>query len=393
MFESLEPAPADAILKLIAESKADARPDKVDLGIGVYFTEDGRTPVLNTVKKAEARILETQETKAYLGTAGSPDFNAAMRRHTFATDAYDDRLVTVQAPGGSGSLRLAAGLLYKANPGARMWVSEPTWANHVPLLGSVGFELQPYPYYDTKTHKIDFDGMLAALKTADANDLVVLHACCHNPSGMDLDEDQWRAVADVIVERELVPLVDMAYQGFARGLDEDAFSIRHLATRVPEMVVSNSCSKNFGLYRDRTGSLSVLCRDSATRDIVATQLSGLARTLYSMPPDHGAAIVATILNDEALYSEWVGEVAEMRDRLRGVRALLNDKLKEKAPGHDFSHLVRATGMFCFLGLTPAQVEQVKIDHGVYMVASSRINVAGITQANVDYLAAAIAATL
>ena len=393
MFESLQPAPADAILKLIAESKADNRPEKVDLGIGVYFTEDGRTPVLDTVKKAEARILETQQTKAYLGTSGSPEFNAAMQKHTFATDEYDDRLITVQAPGGSGSLRLAAGLLHKARPGANMWVSEPTWANHVPLLGSVGFNLKPYPYYDTETHGIDFDAMIAALQTGEAGDLVLLHACCHNPSGMDLNEEQWRAVADVIVERELVPLVDMAYQGFANGLDEDAYSVRHLASRVPEMIVSNSCSKNFGLYRDRVGSLSILCSDSATRDIVATQLSGVARTLYSMPPDHGAAIVATILNDESLYSEWVDEVAEMRRRLKGVRALLNDKLMENAPGHDFSHLVRATGMFCFLGLTPEQVEKAKIDHGVYMVASSRINVAGITQANVDHVAGAIAATL
>ena len=387
------PPQADAILKLIAESKADSRPEKVDLGIGVYFTEDGRTPVLDTVKKAEARILETQETKAYLGTSGSPEFNAAMQKHTFATDEYDERLVTVQAPGGSGSLRLAAGLLHKARPGANMWVSEPTWANHVPLLGSVGFNLKPYPYYDTETHGIDFDAMIAALQTGEAGDLVLLHACCHNPSGMDLNEEQWRAVADVIVERELVPLVDMAYQGFANGLDEDAYSVRHLASRVPEMIVSNSCSKNFGLYRDRVGSLSILCSDSATRDIVATQLSGVARTLYSMPPDHGAAIVATILNDESLYSEWVDEVAEMRRRLKGVRALLNDKLMENAPGHDFSHLVRATGMFCFLGLTPEQVEKAKIDHGVYMVASSRINVAGITQANVDHVAGAIAATL
>ena len=393
MFEQLEPAPADAILKLIAESKADTRPEKVDLGIGVYFTEDGRTPVLDTVKTAEARILETQQTKAYLGTAGSPDFNAAMQKHTFATNDYDDRLVTVQAPGGSGSLRLAAGLLDKARPGANMWVSEPTWANHVPLLGSVGFNLKPYPYYDTKSHTIDFEAMIAALNTAAADDLVVLHACCHNPSGMDLSEDQWRAVADVIVDRKLVPLVDMAYQGFARGVDDDAFSVRHLASRVPEMIVANSCSKNFGLYRDRVGSMSILCRDSATRDIVATQLSGVARTLYSMPPDHGAAIVATILNDESLYAEWLAEVAEMRERLKGVRALLNDRLQEKAPAHDFSHLVRATGMFCFLGISKQQITRMKSEFGVYMVDSSRINVAGITTSNVDYVAGAIAATL
>ena len=393
MFESLQPAPADAILKLIQESKADSRPEKVDLGVGVYFTGDGRTPVLAAVKKAEQRILDTQVTKAYLGTAGSPEFNAAMQMQTFATTDYDDRLVTVQAPGGSGSLRLAAALLHNAKPAAKMWVSAPTWANHVPLLGSVGFELVPYPYYDTENHVIRVDEMLTTLQTAQAGDLVVLHACCHNPSGMDLDEAQWRAVAELVAERGLVPLVDMAYQGFARGLDEDAYAIRQLAARVPEMVVSNSCSKNFGLYRDRVGSLSVLCADTATRDIVSTQLSGLARTLYSMPPDHGAAIVSTILNDEELRKEWTKELAEMRGRLKAIRQVLHEELRAKAPDHDFSHLVRATGMFCFLGIDKEQIDRLKADFGVYITDSSRINVAGITPANVEYLAGAIAATL
>ncbi len=393
LFDRLEPAAPDAILRLIAESKADTRPEKIDLGVGVYFTEDGVTPVLNTVKKAEQIILDTQESKSYLGTAGSPEFNAAMQLQTFATSEYDERLVTIQAPGGSGSLRVAAGLIGRARPGAKVWASEPTWANHIPLLGGAGLELQPYPYYDTSSHVLDIDGMCAALNGAETGDIVLLHACCHNPSGLDPSEDEWRAIADVIVAKQLVPFVDMAYQGFANDLDTDAFIVRHLAGRVDEMVVSNSCSKNFGLYRDRVGSLSVLCKDADTAAVVASQLSSVVRTLYSMPPDHGAAIVSTILGDEALRAEWVEEVAGMRRRLRGMRELLNDALKEKAPGHDFSHLVRATGMFCFLGIPVEQIERLKTEFGVYMVGSSRINVAGITRANVEYLAAAIAATL
>ncbi|MCH9695652.1 MAG: aspartate/tyrosine/aromatic aminotransferase [Gammaproteobacteria bacterium] len=393
MFETLQPAPADAILKLIAESKADDRPEKVDLGIGVYFTEDGRTPVLDVVKRAEQRLFDMQQTKAYLGTAGSPDFNAAMQQQTFATSAFDDRLVTVQAPGGSGSLRVAAGLIARAWPDAVVWASEPTWANHIPLLGGAGLELKPYPYYDTDKHVIDVAAMVAALKTASEGDIVLLHACCHNPSGIDPSEDEWRAIADVIVERKLIPFIDMAYQGFANDLDTDAFAIRHMAERVDEMIVCNSCSKNFGLYRDRVGSMSVLCRDTASRDIVASQLSSIARTLYSMPPDHGAAVVSIILTDAALRADWILELNEMRDRLKNMRALLNDALKEKAPEHDFSHLVRATGMFCFLGISAAQIERLKKDYSVYMVGSSRINVAGITPANVNYLAESIAATL
>ena len=393
MFESLEPAPADAILKLIAESKADQRAEKIDLGVGVYFTEDGRTPVLDAVKDAEARILQSQTSKAYLGTAGAPEFNAAMQAHTFGTADFDDRLVTIQAPGGSGSLRVAAGLIHRAWPDALIWTSEPSWANHIPLLGGAGLTLKPYPYYDTRQHVLEIDRMVDTLKAANVGDIVLLHACCHNPSGLDPNEDEWRAIADVIVEKNLVPFIDMAYQGFARDLDADAFAIRHLAERVPEMIVCNSCSKNFGLYRDRVGSLSVLCDSSTTRDNVASQLSSIVRTLYSMPPDHGAAIVSTVLNDDALRANWKVELYQMRDRLKQVRHLLNDALKKHAPDHDFSHLVRATGMFCFLGISADQVERLKKEFAVYMVGSSRINVAGITPANVDYLAASIAATL
>lgn len=393
MFESLQAASADAILGLIAEHKNDSRAEKIDLGVGVYRTEAGQTPVLDVVKKAEQILVDTQDSKAYIGTAGAADFNAAMQALTFGDSAPNDRLSTIQTPGGSGSLRVAAGMILRASPNASVWVSEPTWANHVPLLGGAGLNLKPYPYYDTENHVIRFDEMLAALSSAPAGDVVLMHACCHNPSGLDPSHDQWRAVTEVIVERDLVPFIDMAYQGFAEDLDDDAFLVRHMAGRVAEMIVSSSCSKNFGLYRDRVGTLSFLARDTASRDVIHSQVNNLVRTIYSVPPDHGAAVVSLILNDEELRAAWVIELDEMRERIREMKLLLNDALKEKAPDHDFSHLARASGMFCFLGITAAQVAKLKKDFGIYMVDSSRINLAGITPQNVNYLADSIAATL
>lgn len=393
VFEGLKALPPDAILGLIAEYKNDTRPAKIDLGVGVFRTAEGTTPVLDVVKAAEQRLVDTQDSKAYIGTAGDPLFNASMELLAFGDTADPARLVTIQTPGGSGSLRVAAGLLLRAGENLPVWVSEPTWANHVPLLGGAGLKLKPYPYYDTNEHQVRVHAMLDTLRDVPKGEVVLLHACCHNPSGLDPDEDEWRAIADVIVERELVPFVDMAYQGFARGVDEDAFAIRHLAGRVETMLVSTSCSKNFGLYRDRVGTLSVLTADSATRGIVASQLSNIVRTIYSVPPDHGAAVVSIVLNDEQLTAQWQVELAAMRNRLIEMRALLNDALVAKAPGHDFSHLVRATGMFCFLGITEVQVERLKMDFGIYMVGSSRINVAGITPGNVGYLAESIAAVL
>jgi len=393
LFETLEPAAPDAIIGLIAEHRQDPRAEKIDLGIGVYRNGAGETPVLDVVKHAEQRLVDTQRTKAYIGSAGSPEFCAAMRDMTFAGSVDTGRLALLQTPGGSGSLRVAAGAILRARPKARVWISEPTWANHVPLLGGAGLELEPYPYYDRATHRIDSGPMLDALRRIPKGDLVLLHACCHNPTGIDPDEKQWRDIAEVVVERELVPLVDVAYQGFGGDLDSDAFLIRHLAPLVAEMVVCNSCSKNFGLYRDRVGLLAVLTGDAGTRDIVQSHANNVVRTMYSMPPDHGAAIVAAILGDTELRSQWLVELAEMRDRLREMRTLLHEALLDKAPSHDFSHLTRARGMFSFLGLSAAQVQRLKKDHGVYMVDSSRINVAGVTVGNVDYLAASIAAVL
>lgn len=393
MFELLQAVAPDAILGLIAEYRNDSRESKIDLGVGVYRSAAGNTPVLDVVKQAEQRLVDTQTSKAYIGSAGDATFNAAIQSLMFADGVAAERLATLQTPGGSASLRVAAGLILRARPDAIVWVSDPTWANHIPLLGGAGLQLKSYAYYDTERHEIRFDAMLEALRAVPKGDIVLLHACCHNPSGLDPSEEQWRQITEVVAERQLVPFIDMAYQGFAEDLDTDAFAVRHMAGRVPEMFVSSSCSKNFGLYRDRVGTLSMLAADKAARDIVRLQANSVVRTMYSMPPDHGAAVVSLILHDEKLSSQWRGELAAMRDRLRGMRSLLNAALEKKAPDHDFSHLVRATGMFCFLGITAEQVALLKQEFGVYMVDSSRMNVAGITADNVEYLAEAIASVL
>jgi len=393
LFESLQTMPADAILGLLTEHRNDPRPNKIDLGVGVYRNAVGETPVLATIKKAEQQLLRTQTSKAYIGTAGDAAFNTAMQAMTFAGAVPDDRLVTIQTPGGSGSLRVAAGLLLRAREDATIWFGEPTWANHMPLLGGAGLTLKPLPYYDTEKHVIHVDAMLDTLRTIPKGDVILLHACCHNPSGFDPSEAEWREIADVIAERELLPFIDAAYQGLARNIDDDVFAIRHLATLVPEMIVSTSCSKNFGLYRDRVGSLSLMSATADSLGVLASQVNNYVRTVYSMPPDHGAAAVSIILADDKLRAEWLVELKDMRDRLTAMRGLLYSALLEKALGHDFSHLVRAKGMFCFLGISAENVVRLKKDFGIYMVDMSRINVAGITAENVDYLSDSIAAVL
>lgn len=393
MFEKLSALPPDAILVLIGEYQNDARENKIDLGVGVYRDESGQTPILNVVKKAEQFLVDTQPSKAYLGSSGNPDFNEAIQALTFGETAPDGRVATLQTPGGSGSLRVAASLIMRAKPDVTLWTSDPTWANHTPLLAGAGLVLKSYPYYDAQQKRIRFAEMLGALNEIPGGDIVLLHACCHNPTGMDLSREQWQAVADVILERELIPYIDIAYQGFAEGLHEDAYPVRILAQRVPEMIVSSSCCKNFGIYRDRVGSLSLVSKDSAGSAVLRSQANNIVRGMYSMPPDHGGAVVSHILNDPDLRKEWLVELDGMRDRLKEMRALLAAALRQKAPDHDFSHLERAHGMFCFVGISPEQVERIKSEFGVYMVNSSRINVAGITRDNVEHLANAIAAVL
>ena len=394
MFETLAELPPDAILKIIAEHKNDTRPDKVDLGVGVYRDEAGGTPIPRAVKKAEQYLVETQDTKAYLGSAGDEVFNAEMQRMTLGSE-WDgsDRITTVQTPGGSGSLRIAAGLLLRARPDARVWVSEPTWNNHIPLLGGAGLKLENYPYYDADSNRLRFDDMLAALAEVSAGDIVLFHGCCHNPTGLDPSPEQWDAIAAVVAERGLIPFVDIAYQGLANGIDEDRYAIEKLAANAEEMLVSTSCSKNFALYRDRVGTLSLISPNASVNGIVRSQVLQIVRTMYSVPPDHGCAVVSHIMRDAELKADWLDELAEMRDRLKGVRKRLVDALRERAPHRDFSHITQANGMFCFLGVSVEQVQRLKSEFGVYMVDSGRINVAGITADNVDYLAEAIAAVV
>jgi aspartate aminotransferase len=394
LFETLERKPPDAILKLIVEYANDSRSNKVDLGVGIYRDANGDTPVFTSVKKAEQCLVETQASKAYLGSAGAADYCDAIQALSFGdATAGDERIKTLQTPGGSGALRVAAGVISRAHAATRVWVSDPTWNNHVPLLGSAGLKLEPYPYYDTDKNVLRFDAMLEAIGTAASGDVVLLHACCHNPTGLDLSREQWDRVTDVIVERSLVAFIDMAYQGFAQDLDVDAYAVRSMLGRVPEMIVASSCSKNFGLYRDRVGSLTLVAPDAEIAANINSQALNIVRTMYSVPPDHGGAAVALILNDPALREEWLAELAGMRERMRDMRKLLVAGLAAVAPDRDFSHIVRANGMFCYLGVSTQQVALLKQDYGVYMVDSGRINVCGITADNVAYLAGAIAAVI
>ena len=393
MFETLQTMPADAILGLIAEHRDDPRPEKIDLGVGVYRDANGETPILSSVKQAEKRLLATPTSKSYLGTAGDPQFNARIQDLAFADSVDSQRLVTIQTPGGSGSLRVAAGLLLRARDAVSVWVSQPTWANHVPLLGGAGLELKPYPYYDTDRHVIDVDGMLDALHTATAGDAVLLHACCHNPSGLDPTDDDWRAIIDVIVERGLLPFIDMAYQGFERGVEEDALAVRLFAEKCPEMLVASSCSKNFALYRERVGAISVVCADSAKAGDVETVVHALTRKNYSMPPAHGTGIVDIILHSEELTALWREEVTGMRNRINGLRSLLVEKMAAAGIERDFSFLERQSGMFSFMGLNVEQVQRLRDEFSIYTVNSARVNIASFNDGNIDYFVEALKVVL
>ena len=394
LFESLQRKPPDAILKLITEHANDPRDNKVDLGVGVYRDAAGNTPVFGAIKTAEQRLLETQTSKSYLGSRGAVDFCDAIQTLVFGEVAEcNDRVMTLQTPGGSGALRVAAGLILRADSNTTVWVSDPTWNNHVPLLGGAGLKLESYPYYDVDQNELRFDAMLDVLNQAPSGDIALLHGCCHNPTGMDLSTAQWDAVVDVVVARGLVPFIDIAYQGFSGSLDDDAYGVRAMIDRVPEMIVATSCSKNFGLYRERVGALTFVSANADAAEIVSSQSLNIVRTLYSLPPDHGGAAVTMILNDTGLRNDWLTELTGMRQRMKEMRTLIVAGLGETAPDRDFSHIERANGMFCYLGVSPQQVARLKQDYGIYLVDSGRINVCGITSDNVDYLAESIAAII
>jgi len=394
VFNQLKPLPADAILGIMQLFRADESSGKVDLSVGVYQDDDGNTPILESVKRAEKIVYEQEKTKSYVAPAGNPAFNRLVEELLFGADSpliRDRRVATLQSPGGSGALSVAAHLIQRARPGARVFCSDPSWPNHVPLLSLAGLKLEPYPYYDFAAHKIDFERMAATIEKMHAGDYLLLHGCCHNPCGADLSQAQWRVVAELCSRLGVIPFIDFAYQGLANGLQEDAYGVRLMTDTVPEFIVVSSYSKNFGLYRERVGACSIVYESVNHREAVVTNLANVARSLYSMPPDHGAAIVATILGDAALTAVWHGEVDAIRNRLNGQRQLLVDKLRARGTSTDFSFIANECGMFSFLGFSREQVIRLREEFHVYMVESSRINVAGVNSRNVDYVVDAIAA--
>ena len=389
MFEALKQLPQDPILQLMQMFRDDTRPDKVDLGVGVYKDDAGNTPIMASVHEAERRLLEGETTKSYVGPAGAAGFNEAMARLILGNGnslIRDGRTSVIQTPGGCGALRMAAEFFRLCQPDTTVWVSTPTWANHMPLLGGAGLNICEYPYLNRETLAVDFPAMLETLEGARAGDVVLLHGCCHNPSGADLTFEQWRAITQLIQRKRLLPFVDMAYQGLGEGLEEDAAGVRYLAGQVPEMVIAASCSKNFGLYRERTGALMLISATGVTNIAATSQLLSIVRSHYSMPPAHGAAIVETILGDDALRAVWQSELSGMCERILSLRHAFAEAL---APVGDFGFIAQQRGMFSFLGITPEQVRQLRKEHGIYMLESSRMNVAGLNDRVLPRVASAI----
>ena len=392
MFEKLEMAPADPILGLTEAFNNDSNPAKINLGVGVYKDETGVTPIMDSVRKAEKILLETEKSKGYLPIPGALAYGKVVRELLFGTaDAYP--AATAHTPGGTGALRVAGQFLKKFYPDATVWVSDPTWPNHNGIFGDAGFKVEKYTYFNAQERCLDFDGMLASMQSMAAGDIILLGACCHNPSGIDPSVEQWKQIAQVINDKKLLPLVDFAYQGLGRGLDEDAEGLRTLAAAVDEMVICSSFSKNFGLYKERVGAVTLKAAGKETIDKAFSNLKTIIRRIYSNPPSHGGAIVTTIMNDAALRAEWENEVAQVRDRIAQMRELFVSTLKAKGVEQDFSFLTSQYGMFSFSGLNPEQVKILREKHSIYIVGSGRINVAGMTKANMDSLCAAVAEVL
>jgi aspartate/tyrosine/aromatic aminotransferase len=386
MFEKLEMAPADPILGLTEAFNSDPSPAKINLGVGVYKDESGVTPIMNSVRKAEKILLDTEKTKGYLPIPGNPAYGKVVQELLFGTAAYP--AATAHTPGGTGALRVAGELLKKYTPGSTVWVSDPTWPNHNGIFEDAGFKVGKYTYYNAKERSLNFDGMLASMQTMAAGDIVILHA-----SGIDPTTEQWKQIAKTINEKKLLPLIDFAYQGLGRGLDEDAEGVRILAAAVDEMVICSSFSKNFGLYNERVGAITLKGTGKETIDKAFSNLKTVIRQIYSNPPSHGGAIVVTIMKDASLRAEWEKEVAQIRDRIAEMRQLFVDTLKAKGVQQDFSFLTHQYGMFSFSGLNPEQVKALKEKYSIYIVGSGRINVAGMTKANMDALCTAVAEVL
>ncbi len=377
MFEKFQPAKADPILGLAKLFNADSRVGKIDLGVGVYKDDSGNTPIMRVVKKAEQRLHEEQTTKVYTTLAGSEIFRDQMRELVLGDAVKASRVACLQAPGGTGAIRQVLESVKMLNPQATIWISDPSWPSHMAMATHMGFKTRAYPYFDRDTALVDVEAMMASFAELQAGDVLLLQGCCHNPTGANIDLDTWKAITDLVLEKNVMPFVDIAYQGFGDGLDEDAAPLRHMASRVPEMYVAASCSKNFGLYRDRVGIAMLICRDDATAEVAQGNLAMLNRLNYSFAPDHGAALVGMILSDPALRAEWQEELADMRDTMLKIRRNLADALRQQCNSDRFDFIAHHRGMFSRLGLSAEQVAALREDHGMYVVGDSRINIAGL----------------
>jgi len=396
LFQQLVPLHEDAILGLMAKFRADGSPDKVDLGVGVFRDLSGNTPVLESVRRAERSVLAAQTTKSYVAPAGRAEFNDAVCELVLGAAhvaVAANRVGVVQAPGGCGALRLGAELIKAARPAAIVHLSDPTWGNHAPLLGNCGLALASYPYYDAAAHRLRFASMLETLERAAPGDVVLLHACCHNPTGADLDLAQWRTLAELLQRRRLLPFLDLAYQGFGEGLDADVAGLRYVTSLLPEALIAVSFSKNLGVYRERLGALIFIGESARDCAAIRSHVLQIARGIYSMPPDHGAAIAAQIFADAQLRSGWVAELATMRRRIADMRALLAGALRERTGGPEFDFLCAQHGMFSQLGCSTEMVGRLRERHHIYMLGDSRMNLAGLMPGNVPYVADAIASVL
>lgn len=388
MLSNLKPQAADKILMLIEEFKADTRQGKIDLGVGVYKDPQGVTPVMRAVKAAEQRIWEAQTTKAYTSLAGEAEYRNAMANMVLG-EVPGDRLASVASVGGTGAIRQALELARMANPDLTVHVSNPTWPNHLSIMKFMGLPVQQYRYFDSETRGVDFDGMKADIAKAGKGDIVLLHGCCHNPTGANLSMEQWQEVIAILEKTGAVPMIDIAYQGFGDGLDADAAPTRLVAKSLPEVLIAASCSKNFGIYRERTGILMALAENTAARDLSQGAMAFLNRQTFSFPPDHGARIVSTILTDAELRADWAAELEDVRNSMLGLRAQLASELRELSGSDRFDFIAHHRGMFSRLGATPEQVEKLKTDSAIYMVGDSRLNIAGLNRDTVPVLARAI----
>ena len=389
MFEALKPQPADKILALMQAFKDDPRDSKIDLGVGVYKNAEGVTPVMRAVKAAERKLWEEQTSKSYVGLAGDPAYSDAMMALILGDAVDRDAVASVATPGGTGAVRQAFEMIRMANPAARVFVSNPTWPNHVSILAYLGIESVSYRYFDDETRGVDFGGMLADLEQVSKGDVVLLHGCCHNPTGANLNSVEWQAVIELLNRKGAMPMIDIAYQGFGDGLEADAAATRMVAAGVPECLIAASCSKNFGIYRERTGLLMAVSADKGARGLNQGTMAFLNRQNYSFPPDHGARVVTMILNDDALRADWAAELEEVRLSMLGLRKQLATELQKLTGSDRFAFIAQHRGMFSRLGTTPELVEKMRADHGIYMVGDSRMNIAGLNAQTVPILARAI----